>query len=107
MYDHACKGAYDYNGVNVSERAVALALAHIAAQEFIQVCDDSFPEHLGELVTFERGVCEQSKEFRVLLVMKHHAKRKCLEDSAVVTALDGVVQKNAWVSHAAVTCFLI
>src|SRR5947207_1794660 len=58
-------------------------------------------------MTFERGVCEQAKEFRVLLVMKHHAKRKCLEDGAVVTALDGVGQKSARVSHAAITCFLI
>jgi len=56
MDDHADKSAHDHQRFNLDHGAVALPLANVSAQSPVHARDELLPEHLRELMFFQRGM---------------------------------------------------
>ena len=56
MDDHADERAHDDQGLDFNDCAIALPFANVGAQDPVYARDELFPEHLRQLMFFQRGM---------------------------------------------------
>ena len=116
VHDHANKGAHHQRGLDVHDCAFALPRAKVTAQRAINAAHKFFPEHMRQLMFFQRRMKQQPLEFRIAVMMLERIQREPLEDREVILSLDGfrdyqariqtVVQTRLMIEDGAVKFFL-
>lgn len=86
--DHADKGPHDDQRLDFNHGSVALSLANVLAQNAIDALDEFFPEYLGQLVLFQRGMQKETMKFRVGVVSVERVERETFKHRPVIFARD-------------------
>src|SRR5688500_6040478 len=79
VHHHPDEAAHDDRRVDIDARAFALALAYVAAEEFINAADKLIEEHLRELMLLERRMEQQSLKVGIVFVVGKSSQRERFE----------------------------
>ena len=88
VHDHSDEATHDDRRIDVDERAFALTLADVAAEEFVNAPHKLVEEHLRELVFFERRMQQQTLKIGIVFVVRESSEGERFENGAIVFAPD-------------------
>ena len=107
MNHHADEGADDDQRIHFDQRTFTLALPDVLPDKLINVAYKFLPEHLRQLVTFERRVKEESLKFRIAIVMVQRIERESFKNSTIISLLQDVADHVKWIHDVFVARFVI
>src|SRR5919106_4559128 len=88
VHNHPDEATHDDRRIDIDERAFALALPYVTAQELVNAPHELIEKHLREFVFLERRMEQESLKLGIVFVMVEGTERECLEHGAIVLLAD-------------------
>src|SRR6267378_902523 len=107
MNNHTDESTHDNGGLNLDHCAVVLPPAYVLTKKFVKRTHISFPEHLCEFVSLERGMQQEPVKLCIAFVMFQGGKGKAFENSSVVFSFDCGGDNVAWIEGGIATGFVV